>query len=86
MDLRRNEKIKDVKSYEGLYAVTTLGRVWSYRSKKWLKPGLTGHGYMTVVLCYRGKSDDRKVHRLVAEAVARPVPWTQDKNHAAILS
>jgi hypothetical protein len=29
--LKENEKIKDIKGYEGLYAITTFGRVWSYK-------------------------------------------------------
>ena len=38
MDLLENEQIKDIENYEGLYAVTTKGRVYSYKSNKWLKP------------------------------------------------
>ena len=30
--------MKDIKNYEGLYAITEDGQVWSYRSKKFLKP------------------------------------------------
>ena len=28
--------MKDIKGYEGLYAVTEDGKVWSYKSKKFL--------------------------------------------------
>lgn len=28
--------MRDIKGYEGLYAVTSCGRVWSYRSNKFL--------------------------------------------------
>lgn len=68
MQLKRNEKAKDVKGYEGIYAVTTLGRVWSYRRKIWLSPFDVGQGYSTVRLSYQGDETDRKVHRLVAGA------------------
>ena len=27
---------KDIKGYEGLYAITSCGKVWSYRRKKFL--------------------------------------------------
>jgi hypothetical protein len=68
MKLKRNEKIKFVKGFEGLYAVTTHGRVWSYHRKKWLTPYDVGQGYCTVRLYDQGDNTDRKVHRLVAEA------------------
>lgn len=28
--------MKDIKGYEGLYAITEDGQVWSYRRKKYL--------------------------------------------------
>ena len=31
-ELQENEIIKDIKGYEGLYAITSFGRVWSYSS------------------------------------------------------
>jgi len=40
--------MKDIKGYEGLYAVTSCGRVWSYKSKKFLKPGIRNKGYLAV--------------------------------------
>lgn len=33
-----NCNIKDIKGYEGLYKITSDGKVWSEKSKKWLKP------------------------------------------------
>lgn len=68
MKLRRNEKVKDVKGFEGLYVITSLGRVWSVRRKKWLVPFYVGSGYGAVSLCDHGDITDKKVHRLVAEA------------------
>lgn len=68
MELKSNEIVESIKGYEGLYAITTLGRVWSYRRKIWLASFLTGNGYPTVKLSCDGYSEDRKVHRLVAEA------------------
>lgn len=69
-DLLKNEKIKEIKGYEGVYAVTTEGRIWSIRRKIWLSYFLTGPGkkYCTVRLCFEGKVVDKKVHRLVGEA------------------
>lgn len=59
--------MRDIKGYEGLYAVTSCGRVWSYRSKKFLKPGYDGKGYLHVSMCKNGEKKTLKIHRLVAE-------------------
>lgn len=58
----------DIKGYEGLYAVTSCGRVWSYRSNKFLIPYKHKKGYLYVCLAENGKKITRRVHRLVAEA------------------
>lgn len=60
--------MKDVKGYEGLYAVTSCGRVWSYRSNKFLKTFVNNSGYVVVDLCKDGKRKHLLVHRLLAEA------------------
>ena len=60
--------MKDIKNYEGLYAITSCGKVWSYRTKKFLKPYGNKNGYLRVDL---RKDKERKqflIHRLVAEA------------------
>lgn len=58
------EEWKDIKGYEGLYQVSSEGRVWSNISKKYLG-GHNSVGYMVVNL---GGGDIRLIHRLVAEA------------------
>ncbi|MBP3707068.1 MAG: HNH endonuclease [Clostridia bacterium] len=59
---------KDIKDYEGLYQVSTYGRVKSYCSgEKILKSGDNGLGYQFVHLCKNGKNKRYYVHRLVAE-------------------
>lgn len=47
--------MRDIKGYEGLYLVTSCGKVWSYRTKKFLKPYNDGFGYWKVDLCKDGK-------------------------------
>jgi len=66
MKLNRNEKCKDVKGYEGLYAVTTLGRVWSYRRKRWIKPWANRGGYLVVTLSNKGSETNPTLHKVVA--------------------
>ena len=59
--------MKDIKNYEGIYAITENGEVWSYRSNKWLNPSTHYRGYKVVCLSDKGKADSFFVHRLVAE-------------------
>lgn len=60
--------MRNVIGYEGLYSITSCGKVWSYKSKKFLKPFKVGHGYLRVQLCKNGISENKLIHRLVAEA------------------
>lgn len=60
--------MKDILGYEGLYAITSCGKVWSYRRKIFLKPSISQKGYAYVSLTKDGASKKFRVHRLVAEA------------------
>lgn len=63
-----NENWKEIKGYEGLYAVSDRGRVKSLSSGKVLKPGVDSHGYAFVGIHKNGKSKQCRIHRLVADA------------------
>ena len=60
---------KDIKGFEGLYKVSTWGRVKSlkYNREKILKPSKDKDGYLHVVLYKNGKIKGYKIHRLVIE-------------------
>ena len=60
--------MKDIKGYEGIYAITDDGRVYSYRKDRFLKPHMNNNGYHQTDLCVNQKHYYPKVHRLVAEA------------------
>ena len=60
--------MKDVKGYEGQYAITSCGKVWSYKSKKFLAVDYDDKGYARVEIWKNGKRKKCRVHRLVAEA------------------
>ena len=60
--------MKDISNYEGLYAITSCGKVWSYRSKKFLSQSYDSNGYPMVNLSNGGKVKTVYIHRLVAEA------------------
>ena len=74
------EELKDIKDYEGLYAITRDGRVWSYKSKKFLKHGLV-KGYHRVCLCKEGKCKNFRVHRLVAQTFIPNPEGLPEVNH-----
>lgn len=60
--------MRDIKDYEGLYGITSCGKVWSYRSKKFLKPSKDKYGYLYVILCVNCERKKYLIHRLVAMA------------------
>lgn len=68
------EKV-DIKGYEGKYAVTKTGKIWSYpktkagvntHNGKYLKPAVNSKGYLRVNLLV--KNNRHFVHRIVASA------------------
>ena len=60
--------MKDIQGYEGLYAITEDGKVWSYKSNRFLKPYKNSGGYLRVALTKDWVKKQFTVHRLVAEA------------------
>jgi len=54
--------IKDIPDFEGRYAVTTDGRVYSYRKKGFLKAGRMPAGHYSVAL---GRGNSKCVHDIV---------------------
>lgn len=78
MELFLGERCVDVSGYEGVYAVTSLGRLWAYgangRKGRWLKFNRTETNYIQVGLKLKGQKRKHKyLHRLVASAfIANP--------------
>lgn len=77
---------KDIDGYDGIYQVSSLGRIrskWSgshsaFGNKyKILKGSIGRNGYITINLCKDGKSVTKTLHRLVACAF---LPKVKDKN------
>jgi len=68
---------KDVIGHEGLYQVSSLGRVKSFcrdKNGRILRPGKASKGYLQVRLFRGGKQKQVLVHRLVLEAHTGPAP------------
>jgi hypothetical protein len=68
--LELDETMKPLVGYEGLYSVTSYGRVWSHERRKaksgWRKVVLNPYGYQHVNLSKKGFVKLFRVHRLVA--------------------
>ena len=79
--LENNEIWKDCKGYEGLYQVSSLGRVWSVRKQRIMKPILKKDGYLEITLTAKnGRSVYERVHRLVALA------FLENPNHFPVVN
>ena len=60
-------RLVDVPGFEGRYAVSDDGRVWSHRSNRWLRPSVNHSGYLKVgLLADDGHREKKFVHRLGA--------------------
>jgi hypothetical protein len=67
------EKWADVPGYEGIYQVSTLGKIIRLvgkgcREQRSLKMGVHENGYYKVVLCKESVKENEFVHRIVAKA------------------
>lgn len=72
---------REVKGYEGLYDVSSDGKVYSRRSKKVLRGSPIPGGYLTVALHAGGGQKTRTIHRLVCEAFHRNPHGKPTVNH-----
>ena len=73
--------IKDIVGYEGLYKITSDGKVYSLYSHRYLKAHIDGCGYERVKLYKNHKGIQYDIHRLVAEAFI-PNPENKEQvNH-----
>lgn len=61
-------EMKDIKGFEGRYAITTTGKVYSYYLKDFLSPQYDETSYGRVHLSKDGTRYPKFLHRLVAEA------------------
>jgi plasmid maintenance system antidote protein VapI len=76
-------KFKDIAGLEGRYAASSDGRIWSYKSERFLKPAKIGRGYDAVSLPVgpEGKQIRQYVHRLVARAFLPNLEGKAEVNH-----
>lgn len=75
------EKWKDIEGYEGLYRISTEGRVWSNYKKRILQNRINNKGYLYVELRKGSCGKKGLVHRLVATAFVPRREGANEVNH-----
>lgn len=63
---------------DGLYKISSLGRVFSLKSNRLLKPYVNSTGYYTFTICVNNKKRLGTIHRLVAEIFV-PNPYNKEQ-------
>lgn len=62
------ETWKNIKGFDGVYKISSEGKIWSNTTNKLLKPSVKKNGYYGVTLVKDKKLYYFSVHRLVADA------------------
>jgi len=77
-----DEEWRDVVGYEGIYLVSSVGRVYSIPRGVFFRPTPNQRGYLRTILAHRSsKSWDVRIHVLVAAAFIGPYPPGKEINH-----
>ena len=80
------EEWKNLPSYEGIYKISTMGRIMSLgnskkRKDKIISPCKDGGGYWKINLCRDGKMISEKIHRLVVKTFIGDIPEGYHVDH-----
>jgi hypothetical protein len=76
-----NEKWRPARGYEGIYEVSTEGRLWSVCRKRIKRPYVRKNGYVQHTLTRGGRQRSHYLHRLVVEAFRGSIPEGLQCNH-----
>ena len=79
MKLYGNEKAKEVLGFEDRYIITSHGRIYSLKKRRFLRP--SSGGYMTLTLYGKDKTKNVSIHRLVASAFIENTENKKYVNH-----
>lgn len=76
------EKWIDIKGFEDIYAISSIGRLASKKSGRWVILSIKNKkgGYFSVVLKYRKLKKYTRIHRLVYESFVQEIP-NGKRNH-----
>ena len=58
---------KDIKGYEGIYKISSLGRIINVKKDTFKEPNIGSHGYLKINLYNKGVEKTRTIHSLLAE-------------------
>lgn len=72
---------EDIPGYEGLYKVSSTGKIWGLKSNKILKPKTSKAGYFEVSLSKNGKMKTYILHRIVAQVFVPNPDNKETVNH-----
>lgn len=81
MENLSNEIWKDIKGYEGLYEVSSIGRINSLISKRILTPIKTSFGHTKIKLSKDKKVSTLLIHRIVADCFLENIHGKNVVNH-----
>lgn len=76
-----SEQWRNIVDYDGLYLVSSLGRVYSIRRRLFNRSSPTKKGYLKVSLTKEGKLKTWFIHVLIAEVFLGPCPEGMEVNH-----
>lgn len=74
-------KYKDIPGYEKRYRIYEDGRIWSYRSKRFLRQFIDNDGYIRHTLCVNNKRKNQTLHRWIYLAFIGDIPKGKQVNH-----
>lgn len=83
LNIMQEERWQPIAGYEGRYAVSDRGRVWSYTKHAALSPNRMTHGYLCVHLYLGGRRNRavKTIHQLVAQAFIPNPNKCREVNH-----
>ena len=79
MELHNNEKAKEVLGFEDRYIITSLGRIYSLKARRFLRP--PRGAYITITLYDKDRTKNVSIHRLVASAFIENIENKKYVNH-----
>lgn len=74
-------KHKDLAGYSGEYRIYEDGRIWSYKTKRFLKKQLDKDGYYRYTVCRGGKVKNMTLHRWLYLSFVGDIPKDNQINH-----
>lgn len=75
------EEFVDIFEYEGLYQISTHGRVWGIKKQKFLTSQISDSGHLYFELYKNNIKTKKYIHRLILETFVGPCPIGKECRH-----